>query len=84
MTVLDISMITQLGNPHLSHAVPSRITISRALMQHQQGGPSPHNLARALMVRQPYSVAVLSTGGRLHPSLFEKGFCPQPCQHSMH
>ena len=32
------------------------------------GGPIPHNLARALMPRQPYSVAVLSTGGRLHPS----------------
>ena len=31
------------------------------------GGPIPHNLARPLMVRQPYSVAVLSTGGRLHP-----------------
>ena len=28
------------------------------------GGPIPHNLARALMPRQPYSVAVLSTGGR--------------------
>ena len=31
------------------------------------GGPIPHNLARALMPRQPYSVAVLSTGERLHP-----------------
>ena len=31
------------------------------------GGPSPHNLARALMPRQPYSEAVPSTGGRLHP-----------------
>ena len=31
------------------------------------GGPIPHNLARPLMVRQPYSVAVPSTGGRLHP-----------------
>ena len=31
------------------------------------GGPIPHNLARALMPRQPYSVAILSTGGRLHP-----------------
>ena len=31
------------------------------------GGPSPQNLARPLMVRQPYSVAVLSTRGRLHP-----------------
>ena len=77
MTVLDISMITQLGNPHLSHAVPSRITISRALMQHQQGGPIPHNMAKTALVRQHYSEAVLSAGGRrLHPSLFEKGFCP--------
>ena len=32
-----------------------------------QGGPIPQNMARALMPRQPYSVAVLSTGGRLHP-----------------
>jgi hypothetical protein len=31
------------------------------------GGPIPHKMARALMPRQPYSVAVLSTGGRLHP-----------------
>ena len=27
------------------------------------------------MVRQPYSEAVLSTGGRLHP-LVPEGFCP--------
>ena len=33
----------------------------------QPGGPIPQNMARALMPRQPYSVAVLSTGGRLHP-----------------
>ena len=33
----------------------------------KQGGPIPHNMARVLMPRQPYSVAVLSTGGRLHP-----------------
>ena len=39
------------------------------------GGPIPHNLARALMPRQPYSEAVLSTGGRLHP-LVPEGFCP--------
>ena len=68
MTVLDISMITQLGNPHLSHAVPSRITISRALMQHQQGGPSPHNMAKTALVRQHYSEAVLSTGERFSSS----------------
>ena len=30
-------------------------------------GPIPHNMARALMPRQPYSEAVPSTGGRLHP-----------------
>ena len=32
-----------------------------------QGGPIPQNMARAWMPRQPYSVAVPSTGGRLHP-----------------
>ncbi len=37
-----------------------------------KGGPIPHNLARALMPRQPYSVAVLSTGGRLHPRFLRK------------
>ena len=37
------------------------------------GGPSPQNLARALMPRQPYSEAVPSTGGRLHPLPFWKG-----------
>ena len=32
------------------------------------GGPIPHRVwRRPLMVRQPYSVAVPSTGGRLHP-----------------
>ena len=30
------------------------------------------NMARPLMVRQPYSVAVLSTGGRLHPRFLRK------------
>ena len=30
--------------------------------------PSRITCRRPLMVRQPYSVAVLSTGGRLHPS----------------
>ena len=33
------------------------------------GGPIPQNMARALMPRQPYSVAVPSTGGRFSPSL---------------
>ena len=40
---------------------------SDTAMRNNSGGPIPHNLARPLMVRQPYSVAVLSTGGRLHP-----------------
>ena len=35
-------------------------------------GPIPQNMARALMPRQPYSVAVLSTGGRLHPRFLRK------------
>ena len=38
-------------------------------------GPSPHNLAQTALVRQPYSAAVPSTGGRLHP-LVPEGFCP--------
>ena len=33
-------------------------------------GPIPQNMARALMPRQPYSEAVPSTGGRLHPLPF--------------
>ena len=36
------------------------------------GGPNPHNMARALMPRQPYSEAVPSTGGRLHPLVSEE------------
>ena len=32
------------------------------------GGPIPHNLAQTALVRQPYSVAVLSTGGRFPSS----------------
>ena len=36
------------------------------------GGPIPQNMARALMPRQPYSVAVPSTGGRLHPRFLRK------------
>ena len=38
-----------------------------------QAVPSRITWHRALMPRQPYSEAVPSTGGRLHPSLFEKG-----------
>ena len=38
------------------------------------GGPNPHNMARALMPRQPYSVAVPSDEEeRLHPLPFWKG-----------
>ena len=36
------------------------------------GGPNPHNMARVLMPRQPYSVAIPSTGGRLHPLVSEE------------
>ena len=35
-------------------------------------GPIPHNMARPLMVRQPYSVAVPSTGGRFTSPLPEE------------
>ena len=38
---------------------PLQIFISQ--VKFSPGGPSPHNLARALMPRQPYSVAVPST-----------------------
>ena len=34
--------------------------------------PSRTTWRRPLMVRQPYSVAVLSTGGRLHPLVPEE------------
>ena len=34
--------------------------------------PSRKTWRRPLMVRQPYSVAVLSTGGRLHPLVPEE------------
>ena len=34
--------------------------------------PSRITWRRPLMVRQPYSVAVLSTGGRLHPSFLRR------------
>ena len=34
--------------------------------------PSRTTWRRALMPRQPYSVAVLSTGGRLHPSFLRR------------
>ena len=37
-----------------------------------QAVPSRKTWRRPLMVRQPYSVAVLSTGGRLHPLVPEE------------
>ena len=43
-----------------------------SVLYNGQGGPIPHNMARPLMVRQPYSVAVPSTGGRLHPLVPEE------------
>ena len=36
------------------------------------GGPIPQNMAKTASVRQPYSVAVPSTGGRLHPLVPEE------------
>ena len=36
------------------------------------GGYIPHNMARTLIPRQPYSEAVPSTGGRLHTSLLRR------------
>ena len=38
-----------------------------SILLQQSGGPIPHNMAQTALVRQPYSTAVLSTGGRLHP-----------------
>ena len=40
---------------------------SLSVIVHAQAVPSRIIWRRPLMVRQPYSVAVLSTGGRLHP-----------------
>ena len=45
---------------------------SLSVIAYAPGGPIPQNMARALMPRQPYSVAVLSTGGRLHPLVPEE------------
>ncbi len=39
---------------------------------YSQAVPSRKIWRRPLMVRQPYSVAVLSTGGRLHPLVPEE------------
>ena len=43
------------------------------MVSYSKAVPSRTTMARALMPRQPYSVAVLSTGGRLHPLPFWKG-----------
>ena len=40
---------------------------SSLIMTYPQAVPARTTWRRPLMVRQPYSVAVLSTGGRLHP-----------------
>ena len=45
---------------------------SLSVIVYAPGGPIPQNMARALMPRQPYSVAVPSTGGRLHPRFLRK------------
>ena len=45
---------------------------SLSVIFYAPGGPIPQNMARALMPRQPYSVAVLSTRGRLHPLVPEE------------
>ena len=36
-------------------------------LPYPQAVPARKTCRRPLMVRQPYNVAVLSTGGRLHP-----------------
>ena len=60
-------------------------TLSRRTIRHSpntyglyiaaQTVPSRTTMAKTALVRQPYSVAVPSTGGRLHP-LVPEGFCP--------
>jgi len=60
-------------------------TLSRRTIRHSpntyglyiapQTVPSRTTMAKTAWVRQPYSVAVLSTGGRLQ-SLVPEGFCP--------
>ena len=60
-----------------SKAVPSRTTMARALKLNRSP-PFPRRShpaqpwRRALMPRQPYSAAVPSTGGRLHPRFLRK------------
>ena len=60
-----------------SKAVPSRTTMARALKLNRSP-PFPRRShpaqpwRRALMPRQPYSAAVPSTGGRLHPLVPEE------------
>ena len=57
------SMEEDTPDGHLSrgnHAVP--------IIKLSPGGPIPQNLARALMPRQPYSVAVLSPEGGYIPN----------------
>ena len=61
----QISLKTVIYNP----IIASSHTVSTFL----QAVPARTTWRRALMPRQPYSAAVPSTGGRLHPSLFEKG-----------
>ena len=45
---------------------------SLSVIVHAQAVPSRIIWRRPLMVRQPYSVAVLSTGGRLYPLVPEE------------
>ena len=52
--------------PHAAHTSPlqrASTTQDASIRKYTLGSPSSHNMARALMPRQPYSVAVLSTGG---------------------
>ena len=53
-----------------SEIIGRQIITGRAFVlaeSYPQAVPSRIIWRRPLMVRQPYSVAVLSTGGRLHP-----------------
>ena len=58
--------------PLVCYAVIGGYAATRKSYGLSPSGPFPQNLAQAALVRQPYSVAVPSTGGRLHPSFLRR------------
>ena len=55
-----------------SHPAQHGEGFDHCLIKPTLGGPIPQNMAKTALVRQPYSEAVLSTGGRLHPRFLRK------------